>query len=134
MNNEAEKAFVRRVFNRVGKTLVVTEDKMDAVTALSGSGPAYVFTFVQALIDGGVKMGLPEPVAYQMATQTLFGAVKMLIKLDLSPAEQIKKVTSPGGTTVAGLTALEAGRFKETIITAIEAAARRSAELGKTSY
>ncbi|MBI1821073.1 MAG: pyrroline-5-carboxylate reductase [Nitrospirae bacterium] len=125
-----EKAFVRRIFNRVGKTIVVTEDKMDAVTALSGSGPAYVFTFVEALVEGGVKMGLSEPVAYQMATQTLFGAVKMLIKLDLTPAEQIKKVTSPGGTTLAGLAMLESGRFKEIVISAMEAAAKRSAELG----
>ncbi len=126
-----EQAMVRRIFNKLGKTVVVGEEKMDAVTGLSGSGPAYVFTFVEALAEGGVKMGLPEKVAYQMATQTVFGAVKMLIKMDLSPAEQIKKVTSPGGTTLAGLARLEKGGFKETVASAIEAAARRAAELGK---
>ncbi|MHB8482441.1 MAG: pyrroline-5-carboxylate reductase [Nitrospiria bacterium] len=126
-----EKAFVKRIFNRLGKTIAVTEDQMDAATALSGSGPAYVFAFVEALVEGGVKMGLPEPVAYRMATQTLFGAVKMLIKLELSPAEQIKKVASPGGTTLAGLAMLEKGQFKESVIHAIEAAAKRSVELGK---
>jgi pyrroline-5-carboxylate reductase len=104
---------------------------MDAVTALSGSGPAYVFSFVEALAAGGVKMGLPEPVAYRMATQTVFGSVKMLIKMDLSPREQIGKVTSPGGTTMAGLAALEKREFKETVVSAIEAAAKRAAELGK---
>ncbi len=128
-----EKALVRRIFNRVGKTVVVAEEKMDAVTALSGSGPAYVFSFVEALVAGGVKMGLPEPVAYQMATQTVFGSVKMLIKMDLSPREQIQKVTSPGGTTLAGLSILEKREFKDTVVSAIEAAARRAAELGKNN-
>ncbi|MFI5303388.1 MAG: pyrroline-5-carboxylate reductase [Nitrospiria bacterium] len=126
-----EKAMVRRIFNRVGKTAVVDEERMNAVTALSGSGPAYVFAFTEALVAGGMSMGLSEPLAYRMVTQTIFGSIKMLIKMDLSPKEQIEKVTSPGGTTLAGLSMLEKKGFKDAVISAIEAATHRAEELGQ---
>jgi pyrroline-5-carboxylate reductase len=126
-----EKAFTRRMFNRIGKTAVVPESQMDAVTALSGSGPAYLFTFVEALVAGGISAGLSEQVAFQLVSQTIFGSIKMLIKSGFTPGEQIKKVASPGGTTQAGLLALETGGFREAVISAVGAAARRAAELGK---
>jgi pyrroline-5-carboxylate reductase len=126
-----EKALVRRIFNRVGKTVVVPEEQMDAVTALSGSGPAYLFSFVEAIVAGGIELGLSKTVAFQLATQTVYGSVKLLIKTDLSPREQIQKVTSPGGTTFAALSVLERMDFKETVISAMRAASQRSKELGK---
>lgn len=126
-----ERGTSRRLFNRIGQTVVVPEEQMDAVTALSGSGPAYLFLFADSLVEGGAKAGLPRETAYKMVTQTIFGAVKMLIKTGLSPNEQIKKVASPGGTTVAGLSALEKGKFRETIISCVEAAAGRARELGE---
>ncbi|MBI3593840.1 MAG: pyrroline-5-carboxylate reductase [Nitrospirae bacterium] len=126
-----EKALIRRIFNRIGKTCVVNEDQMNAVTALSGSGPAYLFAFVEALVAGGVELGLSEKSAMQMATQTIFGSVKLLIKTGLSPREQIQKVASPGGTTVAALAMLEKREFKDTVISAMKAASHRSFELGK---
>ena len=103
---------------------------MDAVTGLSGSGPAYVFLFLEALIDAGEQVGLPRQAAERLVLQTLQGAVKLAMESDLSPSQLREQVSSPGGTTVAGLKELEAGDFKRLIQQAVAAATRRSIELG----
>ncbi len=106
---------------------------LDAVTGLSGSGPAYAFLFMEALIDAGEHVGLPRSAAEQLALQTLRGAVQLAMESDRSPAELRVPVSSPGGTTVAGLAELDAGEFRKIIARAVTAATRRSTELGKGS-
>ncbi len=118
------------LFGAVGRAAVVDEKLMDAVTALSASGPAFVAVFLEALADGGVKMGLPRPLALEMASQTLFGAARLCLERNLHPAALKDLVASPGGTTMAGLHALEAGGFRGLVMDAIEAAALRARELG----
>lgn len=121
----------RTVFESVGKVVVVEERLMDAVTGLSGSGPAYVYVMIEALADGGVKMGLPRHVAELLAAQTVLGAARMMIESGEHPGRLKDRVASPGGTTIAGLYQLERGRLRAALISAVEAAAKRSAELGK---
>ncbi len=124
-------AWIRTIFESVGLCLILPEEHMDAVTGLSGSGPAYIFTAAKALTEGGLRMGLPEKEAIQLALQTVYGAARMLSETNKSSEELIDMVASPGGTTIAGLKALDEGGFSETLIKAVEAATRRSAELGK---
>jgi pyrroline-5-carboxylate reductase len=119
------------IFNAVGKALVVNETYLDAVTGLSGSGPAYVFTFIEALIDAGIKCGLARNVAEMLAMQTVLGSVKLLQESGEHPAALRSKVTSPGGTTISGLHVLERAGFTGIVIDAVEAASKRSQELGK---
>ncbi|MDL2268906.1 pyrroline-5-carboxylate reductase [Desulfosarcina sp. OttesenSCG-928-A07] len=122
----------RTIFDSLGKTVVVTEGPMmDAVTGLSGSGPAYVFLMAEALSDAGVKTGLSRKDAQLLAAQTLLGAARMLVETGDHPAVLKDQVTSPGGTTIFGLHALEQGRFRAAVINAVETAARRSKELGE---
>jgi pyrroline-5-carboxylate reductase len=109
----------------------VNESLMDAVTGLSGSGPAYVYLAIEALIDGGVRVGLPRNVAHILAVQTVIGAAKMVKETGEHPAVLKDRVTSPGGTTIAGLQQLENGGLRATLIEAVEAAVDRSIELGK---
>lgn len=120
------------VFNPVGRCVLVrSENLLDAVTGLSGSGPAYVFLMMDALADAGVKVGLARPEALLLAAQTLLGAAQMQLERNIHPAQLKDMVTSPGGTTIAGLHALEKGGLRGIVIDAVEAATRRSQELGK---
>lgn len=119
-----------RLFDACGEALAITgEALLDAVTALSGSGPAFVYAFVEAMIDGGVRGGLSSQLAAKLCFQTIAGAAAMLIDSGMSPRELREMVTSPGGTTLAGLSALDQRGFRETVIAAIEAANRRAHEL-----
>jgi pyrroline-5-carboxylate reductase len=119
------------IFNAVGKSVILDERYLDAVTGLSGSGPAYVFTFVEALIDAGLKTGLARDVAETLALQTVLGSVKLMLENKEHPAVLRSKVTSPGGTTIAGLHVLEKSGFRGIVMDAVEAAANRATELGK---
>lgn len=120
-----------RVFSAVGKTVVVEESLLDAATGLSGSGPAYVFLVIEALADGGVKMGLSRDRSMRLAAQTVFGAAKLLIETGEHPGRLKDQVTSPGGAAIAGIHTLESGGLRTTLINAVEAATLRSKELGK---
>lgn len=128
---EADVRAGRTIFESVGQVVVVEERLMDAVTGLSGSGPAYVFLAIEAMADGGVKMGLPRTTAELLAAQTVLGAAKMVLQTGEHPARLKDKVASPGGTTIAGLHRLEVGGMRATLIDAIEAATKRSEELGR---
>lgn len=119
----------RQIFALIGVAVSVDEKLMDAVTGLSGSGPAYVFTFIEALADAGVKNGLPRDIAAQLAAQTVLGAARMVIETGEHPTLLKEKVTSPGGTTIAGLHALEIGSFRGVVMNAVDAACNKSKEL-----
>ena len=121
----------KSIFAAVGQVVEVPESLMDAVTGLSGSGPAYVAMMIEGLADGGVASGLPREIAYQLAIQTVLGTAQLLQKTHLHPAELKDQVTSPGGTTIAGVTVLEKMSLRSAMIEAVRAACRRSQELGK---
>jgi pyrroline-5-carboxylate reductase len=122
---------VGAILNSFGIGLPVEEKYLDAVTGLSGSGPAYVFLFMEALADGGVQVGLPRDVALKLAMQTVYGAARMALESNKHLGELKDEVTSPGGTTIAGLYAMEQKGFRGTVIDAVVNATRRSQELGK---
>ncbi len=120
------------IFDSVGKTIFLKENYlMDAITGLSGSGPAYIFMIVDALADAGVKMGLSRKDAQVLSSQTILGAAKLLLETRSHPGELKDSVTSPGGTAIAGLHTLEKGGLRTTLINAVEAATNRSKELGE---
>jgi len=118
------------IFSAVGRVVVLEEELLDAVTGLSGSGPAYVALVIESLADGGVKMGLDRITAMTLATQTVLGAAKLLLETGLHPGALKDMVSSPGGTSIAGIAALEEGGIRTTFITAVERATQRSRELG----
>lgn len=120
----------RAVFTAVGRVVLVDEVHLDAVTGLSGSGPAYIFLIMEALADAGVKVGLSRDVALELAAQTLLGSAQMLLQTGEHPGRLKDQVTSPGGTAIAGLHTLEEGGLRTTLINAVEAATRRAKELG----
>ncbi len=124
-------AWAQRVLEAVGTVVTVPESTLDAVTGLSGSGPAYLFLLAEALIDAGVLVGLSRPVARQLAVQTLLGSARLLEDTGEEPAALRAAVTSPGGTTAAGLRALEAGGVRHAVLEAVAAAAERSRQLAE---
>jgi pyrroline-5-carboxylate reductase len=125
-------ALATRLLETVGKAFCLPEPLLDAVTGLSGSGPAFVAVVIDALIDGGIRMGLPRDVATILATQTVFGSAKMILETGMHPGVLKDMVASPGGTTIAGLHALEKGCLRAALMDAVEAATKRSMELGAT--
>ena len=128
--SENDAAAARALFESIGQVVIVDERVLDAVTGLSGSGPAYIYVMIEALADGGVKMGLPRATAQLLAAQTVSGAARLLIESRDHPGTLKDRVASPGGATVAGLHELERGCLRAMLISAVEAAARRSRELG----
>ncbi len=127
-----DKKKVQKILESVGLALMVEDEGLlDPVTGLSGSGPAYVSIFIEALADGGVKMGLPRDMAHKLAAETVYGTAKMIIEAGAHPAQFKDKVTSPGGTTIEGVHNLEKGGFRSSTISAVEAATKRSKELSK---
>ncbi len=122
---------VGQILNAVGKSFLLEEKHLDAVTGLSGSGPAFIYMVIEALTDGGVKMGLPREVSTTLAAQTAFGAAKMVLEAGMHIGELKDFVTSPGGTTIEGLHELEKGGIRNALINAVEAATKKSKRLGK---
>ena len=121
----------KQIFSAVGEVVEVPEYQMDAVTGLSGSGPAYVAIMIEALADGGVAVGLPRAIALELAIQTVLGTATLLKESDLHPAQLKDRVSSPGGTTIAGVAALEQRGFRAAAMEAVKASYNRSQELGK---
>lgn len=130
--NASHHQTAQQLFSVVGEVVEVPETLMDAVTGLSGSGPAYVALMVEALSDGGVAAGLPRAIATQLAVATIKGTAQLLQTTKMHPAELKDRVTSPGGTTIAGVSELERAGFRASLIAAILAATKRSQELGKS--
>ena len=122
---------VGQILDAVGKSFLLEEKYLDAVTGLSGSGPAFIYVVIEALADGGIKMGLPRDVAITLAAQTAFGAAKMVLESGTHIGQLRDSVTSPGGTTIEGLHALEKGGIRNALIDAVETATKKSKSLGK---
>lgn len=129
--NDDEKAFAQSVFSAIGRFVWVSESLLDAVTAVSGSGPAYAFTVIEAMADGGVREGLPRDLAITLAAQTLLGAAKMVLESGTHPAALRDMVCSPGGTTIDAVYALEQGGLRASLIKAVEVCADKSRKLAK---
>ena len=128
---QADGKLVGQLLDAVGKSFLLEEKHLDAVTGLSGSGPAFIYVVIEALADGGVKMGLPRDVATTLAAQTAFGAAKMVLESDTDIGQLRDSVASPGGTTIEGLHALEKGGLTNVLIDAVEAATKKSKSLGE---
>lgn len=126
-------SLVEQLFSTIGIAMEVAEPLLDAVTGLSGSGPAYVFQIIEALSDGGVRCGLPRNVSMRLAAQTVLGAAKMVLETGEHPGALKDAVASPGGTTIAGLHELERGAIRGALMDAVEAATKRSQELGRSA-
>jgi pyrroline-5-carboxylate reductase len=127
----ADADLASRLLSATGLALPVKESLLDAVTGLSGSGPAYVYQFIEALSDGGVAAGLPRDTATRLAAQTVLGAARMVLETGLHPGALKDQVTSPGGTTIEGLHELEKGHLRATVMNAVRAAADKSRRLGQ---
>lgn len=131
--NEADRKMVNTIFGSFGTASELSEVLLNAVTGLSGSGPAYVFQFIEALADGGVRAGLPRAAAIELAAQTVKGAAEMVLKTGQHPGQLKDQVTSPGGTTIAGVERLEQGGLRGTVMGAVLSATKRSMQLGGIS-
>ena len=129
--SEDDMVTARAIFDAVGITVTLDESHLDAVTGLSGSGPAYIFLILEALADAGVKVGLSRRDAQRLAAQTVMGSAKLLLDTDEHPGKLKDMVTSPGGTAIAGLHTLEEGGLRTTLINAVETATKRARELGR---
>jgi pyrroline-5-carboxylate reductase len=127
----SELSAVREIFGTIGVVVEVADDQIDAVTALAGSGPAFVYTVIEALARGGEKMGLAPDAALALATQTVLGASQLATETKLSPEELRRMVVTPGGTTAAGLAAMHAMKASESLIAAVEAATKRGSEMAR---
>jgi pyrroline-5-carboxylate reductase len=127
----ADAELAKKLLSAVGIAFQVKESLLDAVTGLSGSGPAYVYQFIEALSDGGVAAGLPRDIATKFAAQTVLGAAKMVLETGQHPGALKDQVTSPGGTTIEGLHALEKGKLRATVMSAVRAATEKSKKLGQ---
>jgi pyrroline-5-carboxylate reductase len=121
----------KKIFGAIGLVVEVTEKQIDIVTALSGSGPAFIYTVIEALADGGTKMGLAKDVAMELAMQTVLGAAEIMRESKMSPEQLRKMVVTPGGTTAAGLAVMEKLGTRESLIAAVEAATKRGQEMAK---
>jgi pyrroline-5-carboxylate reductase len=128
---EADIEVARSIFGAVGRSVVLDESLIDAVTGLSGSGPAYVMLIIEALADGGVKVGLHRDTALLLAAQTVYGSAKLLLDTGEHPGRLKDMVTSPGGTAIAGLHTLESGGLRRTLMDAVDAATKRAQEIGE---
>ena len=128
----ADGELAKKLLSAVGLAFPVKEPLLDAVTGLSGSGPAYVFQFIEALSDGGVAAGLPRELATKLAAQTVLGGAKMVLETGAHPGALKDQVTSPGGTTIEGLHQLEKGKMRATVMSAVRAATEKSKKLGQT--
>jgi len=126
---EYQLEFVKEIFNSVGMVVELEERHLDAVTGLSGSGPAYIFIIIEALADGGVKMGLPRDIALKLAAQTALGSAKLLLETNTHPAALKDMVATPGGTTITAIYELESAKLRATLIRAVEAATTKSKSL-----
>jgi pyrroline-5-carboxylate reductase len=129
--NDEDLSAAKFIFDAVGMSVVLDESQLDAVTGLSGSGPAYIFLILEALADAGVKVGLSRRNAQRLAAQTVMGSAKMLLETDEHPGRLKDMVTSPGGTAIAGLHTLEEGGLRTTLMNAVETATKRARELGR---
>ena len=129
--DDRHKEIASQIFKAVGRVVFVREDLMDAVTGLSGSGPAYIYMVIEALSDGGVKMGLPRDVAMNLAAQTVLGAARLIQETGVHPAVLRDQVLTPGGTTIAAVHDLETKGLRSMLISAVETATRRSKELSR---
>lgn len=127
--NDVELTYVKELFNSVGLVVELEEQHLDAVTGLSGSGPAYIFIIIESLADGGVKMGLPRDIAQKLAAQTVMGAAKLLLETNKHPGELKDMVATPGGTTITAIHELESAKLRATLIRAVEAATNKSKSL-----
>ena len=128
---DAEVALAQRLFETVGMCIEVEDKLMDAVTSLGGSGPAFVYVMIEAMADGGVMMGLPRPVALQIAAQVFQGAARMVLQTSNHPAALKDQVTTPAGCTIAGILTMEDGRIRSVLARTIQEATRVAGELGK---
>ncbi len=127
----ADGELAKKLLSAVGLAMPVKESLLDAVTGLSGSGPAYVYQFIEALSDGGVAAGLPRDVATRLAAQTVLGGAKMVLDTGIHPGALKDQVTSPGGTTIEGLHELEKGKLRATVMSAVRSATEKSKKLGQ---
>ena len=128
---QTESEYVKNIFNALGLVVELEEKHLDAVTGLSGSGPAYLFIIIESLADGGVKMGLPRDIAVKLAAQTVLGAAKLVLKTSKHPGELKDMVASPGGTTITAIDELESAKLRATLIRAVEAATLKSKSMNE---